>query len=309
MEEEVYGNPNVDRRRLKALARRSNAKGLAQLAGHFCLLFASGAAVLISDHGTVYAAALFAHGAVLIFLFAPLHESIHRTAFESRRLNDLLARFCGFVLLLPAGYFRAFHFQHHRFTHDPERDPELAAPDIDGPAAYFWHVSGIPYWRQALTTMVRHSLGRVEEDFIAARQKPEMMWEARAHLALYGALLAGSAGIGSTLLLDLWVLPVLAGQPLLRLFLLAEHSGCPRNADMLVNSRTTQSNAVLRWLSWNMNRHSAHHAYPALPFHALPEADHLLAAQPMTRSRGYIAVHRDILAGLLRRRTATDRAA
>ena len=115
-----------------------------------------------------------------------------------------------------------------------------------------------------------------------------------------GALLGGSLGLGSTLLLDLWVLPALLGQPFLRLFLLAEHSGCPQTDDMLVNSRTTQTSKPLQWLCWNMNRHSAHHAYPALPFHALPAADRLLADQTKTRANGYLAVHREILAGLRR---------
>lgn len=301
MEEEVYQNANVDRRKLKALARRSDAKGLVHLAGHLTALVISGIAILAAGSGLFLVGAIVIHGAVLTFLFAPLHECIHRTAFKGRGLNDRVAQACGFVLLLPAGYFRAFHFQHHRFTQDPRRDPELAAPAISTLGGYLWHVSGLPYWRERMATLVRHSLGRVEEDFISDRQKPEIVAEARVHLAAYLALLAGSLGLGSALLVQLWVLPALVGQPLLRLFLLAEHSGCPRTPDMLVNSRTTATTKPLEWLCWNMNRHSAHHAYPALPFHALPRADALLASQPMTRSNGYIAVQREILRRLRRR--------
>src|SRR3546814_7261254 len=90
------------------------------------------------------APALLAHGIVLVFLFAPLHETIHRTAFRRRALNDAVARVAGFLLVLPADYFRAFHLQHHRFTQDRRRDPELAAPPLAGRRAYLWHVSGIP---------------------------------------------------------------------------------------------------------------------------------------------------------------------
>ena len=123
-----------------------------------------------------------------------------------------------------------------------------------------------PTGASALGTLLRHAGGRVDEGFVPPRQRPAIVREARWHCGLYGALLAGSLWAQSPLLLVLWVLPMVLGQPLLRLFLLAEHSGCPQTADMLQNSRTTETHRALRWLCWNMNRHSAHHAYPALPF-------------------------------------------
>ncbi|NIA67100.1 fatty acid desaturase [Pelagibius litoralis] len=296
MEEEVYRNATVDKQALKALSQRSDAKGLVQLGGHLGLLLVSGSTVLLSEQALVYAAALFAHGVALVFLFAPLHECIHRTAFRSRWLNNLVAQVCGLILALPAGYFRAFHFQHHRFTQDPGQDPELAVSPPESLAGYVLHVSGLPYWWERSRTILHHTLGRVGENFIVGRQRSEILREARSHLAIYLILLVGSLWAGSSILLDLWVLPVLLGQPLLRLFLMAEHSGCPQTADMLINSRTTETNGALQWLCWNMNRHGAHHAYPALPFRALPAADVLLAKhQTMTRSRGYGAVQRDIL--------------
>ena len=298
MDEEVYRNSSIDRRRLKALARRSDAAGMVHLSGHLTALAASATAVVLAEHWALFAAALLVHGAILTFLFAPLHECIHRTAFERRWLNDVIARLCGFLLLLPADYFRGFHFQHHRFTQDPQRDPELQRPAIDTLAGYLWQTSGLPYWRERVVTLARHCLGRVEEDFIVERARPAITAEARGHAAAYLALLAGSFAFGSTFLLELWVLPALLGQPLLRLFLLAEHCGCPATPDMLVNSRTTETARPLEWLCWNMNRHSAHHAYPALPFHVLRQADALLKNQPMTRADGYLATHRDLIAAL-----------
>ena len=69
---------------LKALSRRSDAKGSIQLATHLGLLSLTGALVLWSRSSPWLAPALLGHGIVLIFLFAPLHECIHRTAFRSR---------------------------------------------------------------------------------------------------------------------------------------------------------------------------------------------------------------------------------
>jgi fatty acid desaturase len=279
---------------LRALSRPSDARGLLQFGGHLVLLAVTGSLVLWAPGTWLLPVALLAHGFVLVFLFAPLHETIHRTAFRSRALNDAVARVCGFLLVLPADYFRAFHLQHHRFTQDPARDPELAAPPLAGRAAWLWHISGLPYWRERFTTTWRQALGRVGEDFVPARLQPVIVRETRAHLALYGLAAAASLAAGSSLLLLLWVLPALLGQPFLRLYLLAEHNGCPAVADMLANSRTTLTARPLQALCWNMNLHTAHHAYPALPFHALPAADRLLAPHILVRSRGYLAVQREI---------------
>ena len=102
----------------------------------------------------------------------------------------------------------------------------------------------------------------------------------------------------SPALLCLWLAPVLLGQPFLRLYLLAEHTGCPLVANMLENSRTTRSLAPIRRLAWNMPYHAEHHAYPALPFHALPAAHRVLKAEIAVQATGYVAVHREIVAAL-----------
>jgi fatty acid desaturase len=47
----------------------------------------------------------------------------------------------------------------------------------------------------------------------------------------------------------------------------------------------------MRWLAWNMNYHAEHHAYPALPFHALPKAHRLIRNKIATKASGYLAVH------------------
>ena len=67
---------------------------------------------------------------------------------------------------------------------------------------------------------------------------------------------------------------------------------------MLENSRTTRSLAPIRRLAWNMPYHGEHHAYPALPFHALPAAHRVLKMRIAVQASGYVAVHREIVAGL-----------
>ena len=298
MDPDVVLSDAIDKRRLKALSARSDAKGMAQLAEHLALFCATGLAVVAARGSLWLFPAMAVHGVVLIFLFAPLHETIHRTAFRSRRLNDAVAWVCGFLLLLPPTYFRAFHFAHHRHTQDPERDPELARAKPRSLGGYLLVVSGLPYWRDRVTAIPRHATGRVTEAFVPPSQQPAVIREARVVLLLYAGLAAASVAASSWLAVLLWVAPALIGQPALRMYLLAEHTGCPLVPDMLRNSRTTRSTAAVRRLAWNMPYHTAHHAYPAVPFHALPAAHDLMKDRVAVQAPGYFVVQREIIAGL-----------
>ena len=84
---------------------------------------------------------LIPQGILLVFLFTALHECIHKTPFRTPWLNDWAARLCGFLVILGPAHFRYFHLAHHRFTHDPEHDPELASPKPDKPLQYITYFS------------------------------------------------------------------------------------------------------------------------------------------------------------------------
>jgi fatty acid desaturase len=93
-----------------------------------------------------------------------------------------------------------------------------------------------------------------------------------------------------------WILPLLTGQPLLRLFLLAEHNGCDFNDNMLHNSRTTYTVPLVNFLAWNMSYHAEHHYLASIPFHALPALHAWTGERVKYRGEGYWQVNREILA-------------
>jgi fatty acid desaturase len=229
-----------------------------------------------------------------------LHETVHRTAFRTRWLNDAVAWACGAILLLPPEYFRRFHFAHHRYTQDPAQDPELFTPKPRTLLAWAWQVSGLPYWIAEIRLLSRHALGRVTERFVPAHSRARVIGEARILYTVYSAVAIAAVSLGSPLPLLLWIGPAVLGQPLLRLYLLAEHAGCAESPDMLENSRTTRTNAVVRYFAWNMPFHAEHHAYPSVPFHALPALHGKVAAALGCRGESYRQVQRQILARIRR---------
>jgi fatty acid desaturase len=275
------------------LPNPSDCAGLAHLAGHAALL--AGTAVLIAmSRGTaLLLPALVLHGIVLVFLFAPLHESVHRTAFRSRRLNDAVAWVCGLLLLLPPNWFRAFHFAHHRHTQIEGLDPELEAKRVETWPDYLIHLSGWRYWKSAVALLLRNASGRAAAPFVSPRLEPRLVREARIMLAVYASVAVLSLAFRSDAALLYWVLPAILGQPFLRSYLLAEHTGLPFVENFWENTRTTLTGLPVRFLAWNMPFHAEHHADPAVPFHALPDLHRRERAKLKAVSPGYAAFHRD----------------
>ncbi len=293
--------PSLNQDLRKQLLRRSNRKGLVRLVGHLTLLLLSAVALGSNLDNPLLLLTLPVYATVLIFLFAPLHESVHFTAFKSKSLNNLVAAVAGFILFLPAQYFRAFHYNHHRHTQDPELDPELAKFTPMKFKSWFWRVTGLPNWLEQWQVLYAHARGRVSEAecrFIEKHKHAMIIREARLHLAGYASLLILSGLFNSSFLWWFWILPLLLGQPVLRLFLLAEHTGCDFSNDMLANSRTTKTSPLIRFLSWNMGYHAEHHFLAAVPFHALPRLHAVIGHAVKHKGDGYLEVNREILAQL-----------
>ena len=282
---------------LAKLKELSDLPGILHLAGHLLLLALTGWMVLRA-HATVWLLASLLHGIVLVFLFTPLHESIHETAFRNPWLNRAVAAVAGFLLVLPPRYFRYFHFAHHRFTQDPAQDPELEKPRPATLFQYAWHLTGIPYWKAAVTALWQDALGRKIGRYVPVSAIPKLIREARIYIFAYALL--GALGIVFRLdwILWLWVIPALLGQPFLRAYLLAEHAACPFVADMLANTRTTFCSRAVRFIAWNMPHHTAHHALPTVPFHRLPELTRILESRLKCTAHSYPDAHRQIVKGL-----------
>jgi len=278
----------VGSERVAALGETSDRPGLIRLASHLGLLVLTVTAVLAVE-GWWRLPLQFLHGTVLVFLFSAAHECIHRTAFRTRWLNDTVAWGAGLALMLPPNAFRYFHFAHHRHTQDAERDPELATPKPRTRGEYFRRLTGWSYWSAQMHALITAAAGAPLPEYVPPRGAARVRAEARVFLAVYAVVATLPTLTGSTLALTLLVIPALLGQPMLRAFLLAEHTACPLVPDMLANSRTTFTHRAIRWLTWEMPWHTAHHAAPTVPFHRLgaltAEIEHALKST----APGYIA--------------------
>ena len=296
MEKFVYRKDLLNPSVVRELTKRSDNPAIVHLVIHLALIAICGWFVSLAYPGWWLVLAWPAYGIAIAFLFAPLHECIHRTAFRNRLANEIVATLAGFVLLLPANYFRFFHFAHHRYTNDPVRDPELLTPKPVNIGQYLWAMWGIgSYWWPQIRSIGRHCLGKVDEDFIPEAKHSLVVVEARLHFAGYAAIIMGSLLLESPWALIYWIVPVMLGMIALRMFLLAEHTGCELSDNMLRNTRTTLTNPAINLLAWNMPYHCEHHVFPAVPFHQLPKLHDHLKPHLAVVSNGYHRVHREFL--------------
>jgi fatty acid desaturase len=287
---------------VRPLYARTNRHAAALLAAHAGAL--AGTAVLVwATLGSWWVVpAVVAEGAVVAHLFALLHECAHRTAFRTRRANDAVGWLAGGAIALGPRYFRLEHTAHHTNTQDADRDPELVVlPASLG--RYAWFVVGGPYWWYVARTTAAHAAGRIlgfETSFVPEAERPRVVREARILVGLYAAVVAVSVATGSVILVWLWLVPRLVGEPFMRVARLSEHAGRPRTRDITENTRTLRVPAPWRLLAWNMPYHAEHHAAPSVPFHALPRLHRVFGPYVAGRPGGYVAAQADIVRRIVR---------
>lgn len=261
----------LGREDLHALMIRSDGPALLRAVWHFGVLAVTGTLLWKLRFTTwVLLPLIVVHGYALAFLFCAFHETAHRTAFRRRWLNVMVGTLTGFLTFWPYRNYRVYHWEHHRYTQDPARDPELYFPKPASRAAYLFVLSGIPNAIRRIGDILRLAAGRADRPWMAPPERRPLVIEARAYLLGYLVVAAGSLLVGSPLVLLVWIAPWIAGQAFLRPYLLAEHTACATTRDCLENTRTTLTLALVRLFAWNMPYHAEHHAYPAVPFHALP---------------------------------------
>lgn len=106
-----------------------------------------------------------------------------------------------------------------------------------------------------------------------------------------------------------WLFPMLLTKPVHQLQNTIEHLGLSHEADILNNTRSTRTNALMRWLCWQMPYHTAHHSYPSVPFWQLRKLnDKIEAIAGPVHRMGWIEFQIEVIRKLTQKMKANGQA-
>lgn len=295
----LAGRKTLDITVLRQLSHRSDLRGFLRAGSHLTVMAATGtliALALRSPYPWLVWPAMLLHGFTLVTMFAPMHECVHRTAFANKWANEIFGWFAGLLSFYNFTYYRHYHTWHHRYTQDPERDPELMDPKPTSVWGYLWEISAIGFWlRRPLLFLKLAATGGRAYPFIPDHVRTKVALSATCQLLVYVAALA-SVAMGYPWAAWYFFIPALLAQPLLRAILIVEHTGCSYDENGLTNTRTTLTNPFIRLLMWNMPFHTEHHLYPSIPFHQLSAAHGEIKARLAHLAPNYVAANREVIA-------------
>jgi beta-carotene hydroxylase len=205
--------------------------------------------------GQLPVAATIAINATAIYLlFTVMHDSMHRTAHESRFVNDLLGRLSALPLTVTMPLFRAVHYEHHSHTNDPERDPDLIVNRGPRWALPFWCLGIVVEYR-------RHYFGRR-----MWRDRSDLIEAIAMECLLLGAIvLAAATGTFATLAI-VWLVPaVIAVVALALCFDFLPHY--PYESKERYLDTRIYPGRLLNALLLGQNYHLIHHLWTTIPWY------------------------------------------
>lgn len=231
-------------------------------------------------------------GLVLASMLIAEHEAIHASLFRSSSANHVVGALLGAITGAPYAAYRAYHFEHHRRTHQAG-DPEPAVVVRSRFAYLGTMVVLIPafcagLWRDLLAAVAGHPPAHVRR----VRRRGVEVLSLVATAAVLAALATLWAVAGWWAVVAVWGGPLAASFVWGAVFAVPEHYEAAYGpAPVLETTRTIDAGTPTRWLLWNAGYHAAHHLVPAVPGRNLARLQELLDDQVTIRSTSYGSYH------------------
>ena len=112
----IWFSPKIDRKRLKELSKRSDLPGLIHFVIYFASLIFFGYLSYVFWGTWFFLLFFFLYSTIYTFAVANGHETVHRTAFKTRWINEVFCYISFFQLHSEPLGFRWSHTFHHSNT-------------------------------------------------------------------------------------------------------------------------------------------------------------------------------------------------
>lgn len=307
MEEHFHESQKLPKEKMRQLIQKSNNPAVFRFVVMYLLLSAACVWTVFSWHRSwwEFSASQLVLGIMCCSTFAALHETGHNTAFKSMSLNKIAAVFAGIAHLYASVMFRELHFTHHRHTHIPGLDPEISLGNKPIPAVvskipmYFAWLTGLPLLLFKIGMLINGAIGMPEPirkkiyPFVRPKVRFKLAIESLLILSVYGTIVFLAINYNK----GFWAILTgqIVGHCLLATYVTPEHNGLPHEGTIFDKTRSMKTSKLVKLLMWNMPYHAEHHAYPAVPFHALPKLHDELGDEVKNKTLGYPHFHGKVL--------------
>ena len=307
--------PNIDKKTLKELSKRSDLKGTIDITLFIVALILSGYLCIIS-WGTLWSIpALLLYGNIFYCKIISIqHETNHETYFKRRSLNKFFYHITSLLGGFEAVRWKWSHFHHHTytiFTHEEVYDYENNSPKPTEPVRFLLNflplgpiinIQKIRHFTHF--EIIKHSFGiitSVVKVTVPEKEIKKIINSSRLYLSFWLLVILSSVLFQSWLPIIMIILPPFYGNTILMICGMTQHAGLADNInDHRKSTRTVIMNPFFSFLYSNMEYHIEHHIFPKIPCHNLKKFHKIVKNQMPEPHYGIISAYRSIIPAIFK---------
>lgn len=268
-------------------------------------IIALSSACMLSGCPLLFIIGLFVQGAMYIHLIELQHSVLHLQVFHSHTAARVVGFLLGLPMMISFSDFQYRHLRHHKYlgTALNTETFNYQHTELNSPLGFLRGMLDYSRWQTMLIKIAKSFAGRNisdgENHYMEQRIREEykVMGLVLASTILYCVLSSNAWP------LVLWLVPLIAAEPVHFLLELPEHFGLPAHTNVVVfqNTRSWGGSLFARWFTHNTNYHVAHHYNMLVPMDNLPEVQKLIDEfiPESSRSRSYFHFYVDVITGKL----------
>ena len=275
----TWYRPKIDKKKLKELSVKKDLPGLIHFFLYFFLLFIFGYLAYITLGTWWTYLFFFIYGTIYAFSVANWHETVHRTAFKTKWLNEFFYHISSFMCDFEGFRWRRSHTFHHTNTLQTEDDYDHEI-QVSRPIELFsFFLNFVPLTdlifphKLIKYEVIKHSFGKfspVVEITASKSYQKKILWNSRFYLCIWILIILYSLYIWSFLPIVYIILPTYIGKPIWFAVNVTQHLAAKIDTkDHRLSTYSIKINPILSFLYWNMEYHLEHHMFPSVPSYNL----------------------------------------
>ena len=302
--------PNIDKKEFKKLCKKSDWQGFKHMIIYFSFLGFFGY-LAFATWGTWWSLLFFIiYGNIWGCSDAIWHETGHRTAFKTRKLNDFFYTIASYMNNFEPVRWRWSHSLHHSYTasvdpHDYEVDGSIFANHtiISFLFIFVPGSSFLTLHKSLHLEILKHALGietKVMKDCIPEDKRKDCINSSRLFVLLWISTIALSIILSSFLPILLFLLPKFFNF-LNVIWGLTQHMGLKEDTkDHRLSTRSVRLSLIPSFIYWKMEYHIEHHMFPMVPSYNLPKLYEEIKDQ-LPKPQSLIEAYKEIIPAVIKK--------